>query len=353
MFNELINETIPVVSKSSAVHAADDPNKRQQHTTTQSSTTTVFADILPLNIKTTLETTCQEPTQAPTVTATENINQAKTITENAQVKDDKFINIFCTPIQERGETSSRHKDVKAAFLYGPLKEEAYVNQPNGFVDLYHPDQVYSLKKALYGLKQAPRAWNEVSPSLSLLEPVIKQLAIKLVDEYDFVIHLSFVGLTFRSCENRPVIRLDHPADQVLNMLRLNMLFDNDKSDVMSDICQRAKLKREPFPLSDHVSTKIGLNNLNFFNLDSFNDHSDIPNDEERSDPIPNRYDTPFPHSNNTFEPSNESEGRHSQGSNAAASEDERSANHEDNQYVISKGNGPLFSSQNDQDVSEN
>nr|GFC59947.1 Gag-Pol polyprotein [Tanacetum cinerariifolium] len=49
-------------------------------------------------------------------------------------------------------------DVKTALLYGPLKKEVYVNQPNGFVDPYHPDKVYRLKKALYGLKQAPRAW---------------------------------------------------------------------------------------------------------------------------------------------------------------------------------------------------
>ncbi|GJS60122.1 gag-pol polyprotein [Tanacetum coccineum] len=33
-----------------------------------------------------------------------------------------------------------------------------VNQPDGFVDPHHPDNVYCLKKALYGLKQAPRAW---------------------------------------------------------------------------------------------------------------------------------------------------------------------------------------------------
>nr|GEX20412.1 retrovirus-related Pol polyprotein from transposon TNT 1-94 [Tanacetum cinerariifolium] len=238
------------------------------------------------------------PTQAPTVTSTENINQAKIIVENAQVTDDEFINIFCTPVQDRGETSSHYvdslnmhtfyqshpseycwtkdhpleqvignpsqsvrtrpmadsawiesmqeelyqfdrldvwelvdiplcknvinikwlwknkrdkentvirnkshlvakgyaqkegvdfeelfapvarmeavllfiayaayksffvyqMDVKTSFLYGPLKEEVYVNQPDGFVVPYHPDKVYHLKKALYGLKQAPRTW---------------------------------------------------------------------------------------------------------------------------------------------------------------------------------------------------
>nr|GFC29906.1 hypothetical protein [Tanacetum cinerariifolium] len=45
------------MSKSSAVHAADDLNKRQQHTTTQSLTTTVAADSPPLNIQITPETT--------------------------------------------------------------------------------------------------------------------------------------------------------------------------------------------------------------------------------------------------------------------------------------------------------
>ncbi|GJX21831.1 retrovirus-related pol polyprotein from transposon TNT 1-94 [Tanacetum coccineum] len=54
-------------------------------------------------------------------------------------------------------------DVKTEFLYGPLKEEVYVNHPDGLVDPYHPDQLYRLKKVLYGLKQAPRAsYDELS-----------------------------------------------------------------------------------------------------------------------------------------------------------------------------------------------
>nr|GEU76041.1 retrovirus-related Pol polyprotein from transposon TNT 1-94 [Tanacetum cinerariifolium] len=312
MFDELLNGSSQVVSKSFAVTTADAPNQRQQQNTT------------PLNNQTTPDRTCQVLTQVPTVASTENMNQAEMVEEYAQVENDEFINLFCTPVQDRGETSSRHvdssnmhtfyqhhpsehrwtkdhpleqvignpsqsvrtrrqlesdgkmcmftltmsrtepknikevmtdsawiesmqeelyqfdqldvwelvdrplctnvinmkwlwknkcdeentvirkksrlvakgytqkegvdfkesfapvarledvrlfiayathksfivyqMDVKTAFLYGPLKEEVYVNQPDGFVDPYHSDKVYHLKKALYGLKQALRAW---------------------------------------------------------------------------------------------------------------------------------------------------------------------------------------------------
>nr|GEX70792.1 hypothetical protein [Tanacetum cinerariifolium] len=96
MFEELLNGSSQVVSKSSVVTTADALNQRQQQHTT------------PLTNQTTTEPTCQVPTQAPSVISTENINQAEIIEENAQVENDEFINIFCTPVQDRGETSSRH-----------------------------------------------------------------------------------------------------------------------------------------------------------------------------------------------------------------------------------------------------
>nr|GFB86442.1 Gag-Pol polyprotein [Tanacetum cinerariifolium] len=61
MFDELLNGSSKIVSKSSAVSAADAPNQQ-------------------------------------------------THAENDQVADDEFINIFSTPVQDQGETSSRHVD---------------------------------------------------------------------------------------------------------------------------------------------------------------------------------------------------------------------------------------------------
>nr|GFC50201.1 hypothetical protein [Tanacetum cinerariifolium] len=83
MFDELLNGSSKVVFKSSAVYAADAPNQRQQLTT-------------PLNNHTTLAPTCQTPSITTTVRSSENINQAEPHTENDQVADDEFINIFST-----------------------------------------------------------------------------------------------------------------------------------------------------------------------------------------------------------------------------------------------------------------
>nr|GEY33832.1 Gag-Pol polyprotein [Tanacetum cinerariifolium] len=85
-------------------------------------------------------------------------NNDDQVKEGEQLQDDEFTNPFCAPAQEEAESSSHNIDVKMVFLSGPLKEEIYVAQPNGFVDTDHPKKVYRLRKALYGLKQAPRAW---------------------------------------------------------------------------------------------------------------------------------------------------------------------------------------------------
>lgn len=53
-----------------------------------------------------------------------------------------------------------HLDFKSAFLNGTIKEDIYVEQPEGLIEPGSEDKVCKLVKALYGLKQAPRAWYE-------------------------------------------------------------------------------------------------------------------------------------------------------------------------------------------------
>nr|GFD18618.1 hypothetical protein [Tanacetum cinerariifolium] len=45
-----------------------------------------------------------------TIRSSENINQAEPHAENDEVANDKFINIFSTPVQDQRETPSRHVD---------------------------------------------------------------------------------------------------------------------------------------------------------------------------------------------------------------------------------------------------
>nr|GFD30548.1 hypothetical protein [Tanacetum cinerariifolium] len=106
MFDELLNGSSKVVSKSSAVSTADAPNQCQQYTT-------------PLNTHTTPAPTYQVPTQVPTVTSNENMNQAEKVEEYAQVENDEFINIFCTPVHDQGEMSSRHVDSSNMHTFYP------------------------------------------------------------------------------------------------------------------------------------------------------------------------------------------------------------------------------------------
>nr|GEW86406.1 copia protein [Tanacetum cinerariifolium] len=101
-------------------------------------------------------------------------------------------------------------DVKMAFFNGPLKEEVYVAQPDGFVDPDHPKKFYRLRKALSRLKQAPKAWyDELSKFLTSkdftkmkMEILLEPTANKLLKDSNYLIHSYRVVCfeTFRSSD---------------------------------------------------------------------------------------------------------------------------------------------------------
>ncbi|GJV93146.1 retrovirus-related pol polyprotein from transposon TNT 1-94 [Tanacetum coccineum] len=91
---------------------------------------------------------------------------------NASFQEAEFINPFCTRVQEivreamlirawirsNADETSSVLQTKSLGTSRQNHEEGYVAQPEGFIDLDHPEKVYLLRKALYGLKQAPREW---------------------------------------------------------------------------------------------------------------------------------------------------------------------------------------------------
>ncbi len=73
----------------------------------------------------------------------------------------KFTSICCILTLAALEDMEIHQiDVKITFLNGELKEEIYMEQPQGFVHQGSEHLVCKLHKSLYGSKQFPRASNQ-------------------------------------------------------------------------------------------------------------------------------------------------------------------------------------------------
>ncbi|GKB21675.1 retrovirus-related pol polyprotein from transposon TNT 1-94 [Tanacetum coccineum] len=97
-----------------------------------------------------------------------------------------------------------HMDIKTAFLNGPLKEELYVSQPDGFVDPDFPDHVYRLKKTLYGLKQAQRAWYD-------------KLSSFLIEHHYTKVHQSPRGIFISQSQYAIELLKKHGMDDCVSM----------------------------------------------------------------------------------------------------------------------------------------
>lgn len=107
-------------------------------------------------------------------------------------------------------------EVKSAFLNRELREDIYMEQPEGFVDDNLPEHVCKSEKALYGLIQAPRHW---FPKIS-----------------DFLRK----PLGFSSCEYGPCFYVYRVSDPVL----LITLYVGDLLIAGISLCKLTSIKTE-------------------------------------------------------------------------------------------------------------
>ncbi|CAL5435892.1 unnamed protein product [Camellia sinensis] len=126
-------------------------------------------------------------------------------------------------------------DVKTAFLHGDLKEEIYMEQPEGFEVKGKENLVCRLKKSLYGLKQAPRQWYKKFDSFMVGHEYKRTVAdqcvyVRTFPGGNFIILLLYVddmlivgqdATTIRSLKKELLQSFDMkdlgPAQQILGM----------------------------------------------------------------------------------------------------------------------------------------
>nr|GFB41997.1 Gag-Pol polyprotein [Tanacetum cinerariifolium] len=227
MFDELLNGSSKVVSKSSAVSVADAPNQRQQPTT-------------PLNNHTTPAPTCQTPSIAPTVISSENINQAEPYAKNDQVIDDEFINIFSTPMQDQGETSSRHSSAVSA-ADAPNQRQHYTTPLNihttpaptyqGETSLHHVDS--SNMHTFYQRYPSEHRWTKDHPLEQVIGNPLQSVRTRRQLESDAEMYMF--ALTVSQTEPKNI--KEAMADSAWNESMQEELLQFDRLDVPNQ-CQQ-------------------------------------------------------------------------------------------------------------------
>jgi hypothetical protein len=119
-------------------------------------------------------------------------------------------------------------DVKTNFLNGVIKEEVYIEKPQGFEVEDRKSHVCRLKKALYGLKKAPRAWhghiNSFLTSLNFTKSKAdSNLYFKVMND-EPVILLLYVDDLFLTGEENLITKCKKRLDSKFEMKDLGLIY---------------------------------------------------------------------------------------------------------------------------------
>ena len=125
-------------------------------------------------------------------------------------------------------------DVKTAFLHSVLKEEIYIDIPDGYPNanaLRSQGKVLKLLKCLYGLKQSPREWNND------------------LDQF-------LRSLKFEPCQSEPCVYVNVQSSQYLLVYVDDIIIGTKTLREMSIL---KELLHKQFPISDKGEISVFLN----------------------------------------------------------------------------------------------
>ncbi|GJU57157.1 retrovirus-related pol polyprotein from transposon TNT 1-94 [Tanacetum coccineum] len=166
-------------------------------------------------------------------------------------------------------------DVKTTFLNGILREEVYVSQPDGFVDLNNPNHVYRLKKALYGLNQALRVWYDLLSSFLLSQEFSKgtvdpTLFIRTDGKYILLVQIYVNDIIFASTSTKlldtPMVEKSKLDEDLQGksvdpthyhiMVGTLMYLTSSRPDLVYVVCMCARYQARPTEKYLHAINRI-------------------------------------------------------------------------------------------------
>ncbi|GKD36679.1 ribonuclease H-like domain-containing protein [Tanacetum coccineum] len=157
-------------------------------------------------------------------------------------------------------SSSGYTDEKMATLISLIKDNKNGKNVHANMAVGHPNRTKAFISKIGNLK--------LSNGLTLYDVfVIPEYCVTLISVHKLAKENKVVvAFDENKCyffksgfESEKCFRdwLGHPADPVLNGFKNSLQIDNIDKHLYCEVCQRAKQTREPFALSDHVSSSLG------------------------------------------------------------------------------------------------
>ncbi|GJY43743.1 putative ribonuclease H-like domain-containing protein [Tanacetum coccineum] len=140
-------------------------------------------------------------------------------------------------------------DVKSAFLYGKIKEKAYVSQPPGFIDPKYPKKVYKVRNFSMDLHKLPEPVKQKEDGIFISQD---KYVAEILKKFDFV---SVKTASTPIETQKPLVKDEEASDVDVHLYRSMigslMYLTASRPDIMFAVCACSRF--QVTPKTSHLS----------------------------------------------------------------------------------------------------